>query len=128
MEKYAEDKWAEYRELAIKYGSNAIRFANNKEWIERAHFALAWIYIHDRNYAYAREHIEQLPSVSSNRLQESILAQLEAFENGIDAMDEAVTKNLQNFVRAINKEKFVRNGDFFMAETFACSRIWSVGN
>ena len=81
---------AEYRELAIKYGSNAIRFANNKEWIERAHFALAWIYIHDRNYAYAREHIEQLPSVSSNRLQESILAQLEAFENGIDAMDEAV--------------------------------------
>ena len=91
MEKYAEDKWAEYRELAIKYGSNAIRFANNKEWIERAHFALAWIYIHDRNYAYAREHIEQLPSVSSNRLQESILAQLEAFENGIDAMDEAVT-------------------------------------
>ena len=66
MEKYAEDKWAEYRELAIKYGSNAIRFANNKEWIERAHFALAWIYIHDRNYAYAREHIEQLPSVSSN--------------------------------------------------------------
>ena len=75
LEKYAEDKWAEYRELAIKYGSNAIRFANNKEWIERAHFALAWIYIHDRNYAYAREHIEQLPSVSSNRLQESILAQ-----------------------------------------------------
>ena len=113
MEKYAEDKWAEYRELAIKYGSNAIRFANNKEWIERAHFALAWIYIHDRNYAYAREHIEQLPSVSSNRLQESILAQLEAFENGIDAMDEAVTKNLQNFVRAINKE------NLYAMETFS---------
>ena len=113
LEKYAEDKWAEYRELAIKYGSNAIRFANNKEWIERAHFALAWIYIHDRNYAYAREHIEQLPSVSSNRLQESILAQLEAFENGIDAMDEAVTKNLQNFVRAINKE------NLYAMETFS---------
>lgn len=113
LEKYAEDKWAEYRELAIKYGSNAIRFANNKEWIERAHFALAWIYIHDRNYAYAREHIEQLSSVSSNRLQESILAQLEAFENGIDAMDEAVTKNLQNFVRAINKE------NLYAMETFS---------
>ena len=79
LENNAEDKWAEYRELAIKYGSNAIRFANNKEWIERAHFALAWIYIHDRNYAYAREHIEQLPSVSSNRLQESILAQFGSF-------------------------------------------------
>ena len=57
-----------------------------------------------RNYAYAREHIEQLPSVSSNRLQESILAQLEAFENGIDAMDEAVTKNLQNFVRELTRK------------------------
>ena len=113
LEKYAEDKWAEYRELAIKYGSNAIRFANNKEWIERAHFALAWIYIHDRNYAYARELIELLPSVSSNRLQESILAQLEAFENGIDAMDEAVTKNLHNIVRAINKE------NLYAMETFS---------
>lgn len=94
LENFAQNKWPEHRELAIKYGSNAIRFANNKEWIERAHFALAWIYIHDKNYAYAREHIEQLPSVASNRLQESILAQLADFENGIDAMEEAVTKNL----------------------------------
>lgn len=104
LENYAQEKWPEYRELAIKYGSNAIRFANAKEWVERAHYALAWIYIHDRNYAYAKEHIEQLPSVASNRLQESILAQLEDFENGIDAMDCVLTKNLQNFVRAINKE------------------------
>lgn len=104
LENFAQDKWSEYRGLAIKYGSNAIRFTNAKEWVERAHFALALIYIHDRNYVYAREHIEQLPSVASNRLQESILAQLEDFENGIDAMDETVTKNLQNFVRAINKE------------------------
>lgn len=104
LENFAQDKWSEYKGLAIKYGSNAIRFTNDKEWVERAHFALAWIYIHDRNYVYAREHIEQLPSVASNRLQESILAQLEDFENGIDAMDETVTKNLQNFVRAINKE------------------------
>ena len=104
MENFAQDKWSEYRGLAIKYGSNAVRFTNAKEWVERAHFALAWIYIHDRNYVYAREHIEQLPSVASNRLQESILAQLEDFENGIDAMDETVTKNLQNFARAINKE------------------------
>lgn len=106
-----------YQQLInIDYSKNIISdfsFFSNKEWIERAHFALAWIYIHDRNYAYVREHIEQLPSVSSNRLQESILAQLEAFENGIDAMDEAVTKNLQNFVRAINKE------NLYAMETFS---------
>lgn len=109
---YAEDKWPEYRELAIKYGSNAIRFSRDKEWIERAHFALAWIYIHDRNYAYAREHIEQLPSVASNRLQESILAQLASFENGVDAMQEVLTCNLQNFTRAINKENMYAMEDF----------------
>ena len=50
---FAEDKWSEFRELAIKYGSNAIRFTDDREWNERAHFALAWIYIHDGNYARA---------------------------------------------------------------------------
>lgn len=113
FEHFAEDKWPEYRELAIKYGSNAIRFANDKEWVERAHFALAWIYIHDRNFAYAREHIEQLPSVASNRLQESILAQLAGFENGADAMQEILTHNLQSFARAINKE------NMYAMETFS---------
>jgi len=71
---------------------------------ERAHFALAWIYIHDGNYAYAREHIEQLPTIKSNRLQESILAQITLFENGFEEMSKVLTVNLQNFVRAINKE------------------------
>ena len=101
---FAEDKWSEFRELAIKYGSNAIRFTDDREWNERAHFALAWIYIHDGNYAYAREHIEQLPTIKSNRLQESILAQITLFENGFEEMSKVLTVNLQNFVRAINKE------------------------
>ena len=65
---------------------------------------LAWIYIHDGNYAYARKHIEQLPTIESNRLQESIMAQLALFENGLDAMSEVLTMNLQNFVRDVNKE------------------------
>ena len=112
FQNFAQDKWPEYRELAIKYGSNAIRFANDREWIERAHFALAWIYIHDRNYAYAKEHIEQLPSVASNRVQESILAQLASFENGVEAMHKVLMKNLQNFVRAINKENLYAMQDF----------------
>ena len=101
---FAVERWPEFRELAIKYGSNAIRFADDKEWNERAHFALAWIYIHDGNYAYAKEHIDQLPTIKSNRLQESIMAQLALFENGFDAMDQVLTMNLKNFVRAVNKE------------------------
>ncbi|MBE5959087.1 MAG: helix-turn-helix transcriptional regulator [Lachnospiraceae bacterium] len=103
---FAQDKWPEYRELAIKYGSNAIRFSTEREWVERAHFALSWIYIHDGNYAYAREHIEQLPSVASNRLQESLLSQLAGFEGGIEKLEDAYILNLQHFVRAINKENY----------------------
>lgn len=113
---FAVEKWPEFRELAIKYGSNTIRFAKDKEWTERTHFALAWIYIHDGNYAYAREHIEQLPSIASNRLQESIAAQLAIFENGIGAMDKALTANLQNYVRAINKENFYATQSYAWAD------------
>ena len=103
-DKDVQDKWPEYRDLAIKYGSNAIRFNKDKEWVERAHFALSWIYIHDGKYELAKEHIEQLPSVASNRLQESLFAQLTLFESGIDGMEKEYIINLQYFVRAINKE------------------------
>lgn len=53
-----------------------------------------------------------MPSVASNRLQESILAQLASFENGVDAMQEILTQNLQNFARAINKENMYAMEDF----------------
>lgn len=127
--KFALDKWPEYRELAIKYGSNAIRFSNSREWIERAHFALAWIYIHDRNYAYAREHIDQLPSVASNRLQESILAQLASFESGVGAMKDVLIHNLQNFVRAINKENMYAMQDYCWHDPLeaVAHAEWSLG-
>lgn len=81
-----------------------IRFCGQKEWVERTHFALAWIYIHERDFASAREHIEHLPSVKENRLQESILAQVASFEQGIDGMKLVLRNNLQNMTRVLNKE------------------------
>lgn len=104
FDKFCPDKWPEFRDMAIKYGTHVIRFCTKTEWVERTHYGLAWIYIHERNYTSARDHISTLPSISSNRLQESILAQLATFENGLDGMKEVLRNNLQNFTRALNKE------------------------
>ena len=104
FDKFCPEKWPEFRDMAIKYGTHVIRFCTKQEWTERTHTALAWIYIHERNYTSARDHISTLPSIASNRLQESILAQLATFENGLDGMKEVLRSNLQNFTMALNKE------------------------
>lgn len=99
-----QEQWPRIKNNAIKYGLQIIRFSSDSALIERAHFAMAWIYIHEKDYVSAREHIDTLPSVSSNRLRESILAQLALCEKGIDGEQEILRKNLMNFVCAINKE------------------------
>ena len=97
-------QWPHIKNNAIKYGLQIIRFSSNNKLIERAHFAMAWIYIHEKDYISAREHINTLPSVSSNRLQESILAQLAVFEKGVEEEKKVLRSNLMNFCCAINKE------------------------
>lgn len=101
---FAVAEWPGFRDEAVRAGVWIIRYSENREWVERAHFALAWIYIHEKKYDSAREHIRLLPSIASNRLQESILAELAVIENGIEAHREVFRKNLQNFTRAVNKE------------------------
>lgn len=103
FEKFECD-WDVRKNKAISAGMQVIRFCGQKEWVERTHFALAWIYIHERDFASAREHIEHLPSVKENRLQESILAQVASFEQGIDGMKLVLRNNLQNMTRVLNKE------------------------
>lgn len=102
--KQATEEWPYIKNNAIKYGLQIIRFSSDSALIEKAHFAMAWIYIHERDYASAREHINTLPSVANNRLSESILAQLALFEKGIEESQEVLRKNLMNFSCAINKE------------------------
>jgi transcriptional regulator with XRE-family HTH domain len=96
--------WDKYRKKAIQCAAQVIRFCQKTEWVERAHYAVAWVYIHDRDYVSAKDHVRALPSVKSNRMQESIMAQIADFEGGVDEMKKVVCENLQNFVRAINKE------------------------
>ena len=58
---YGKDVWDGYRNKAIQCGTQVIRFCRKKEWVERTHFALAWIYIHEKDFSSAREHIATLP-------------------------------------------------------------------
>lgn len=104
FEDFGKEYWPEIKSKAIKAGTQVIRFCKQQEWLERTHFALAWIYIHEKDYTSAREHISTLPSVANNRCQESILAQIASFEHGVEEMKRVMTCNLQNYTRVINKE------------------------
>lgn len=64
---------------------------------------MAWIYIHEREWDKAQEHISNLPTVNSNQLQESINSEFELFRQGKKAWSDTVRLNLQNLTRAINK-------------------------
>ncbi len=104
FENFGKEYWPEIKSKAIKAGTQVIRFCKQQEWLERTHFALAWIYIHEKDYTSAKEHISTLPSVANNRCQESILAQIASFEHGVEEMKRVMSGNLQNYTRVINKE------------------------
>lgn len=97
-------RWNLIRESAIKKGILVIRYSSDSELIEKVHYAMAWIYIHEKDFSKAREHIQALPSVGTNRMQESILAQLALFENGFEEHKKVVCENLKRFSGAIGKE------------------------
>ena len=76
---------------AIRKGLNIIRYCNEPVKINKAHHALAWIYIHMKDYDNAREHVNVLPSLKGHCIREDMNLSLVFFENGYDAMkDNAV--------------------------------------
>lgn len=103
-EERAQKEWPSRRNRAVRLGTQVIRTCQETEWIERTHYALAFVYMADKDFESSREHIMCLPSVDSNRLRESILAQLTYAEKGVDEMKNVTEFNLQKFARAMNKE------------------------
>ena len=66
LSRYADEKgffkgqefiWDKYRKKAIQCATQVIRFCQKTEWVERAHYAVAWVYIHDRDYVSAKDHV-----------------------------------------------------------------------
>ena len=57
---------------------------------EKTHFAVAWIYIHMKDFDNARAHIDVLPSISTGRVAEKLSMELTFFESGFDKMKDDI--------------------------------------
>lgn len=103
--------WQKYVKAAVNRGAQVIRYSEEKELVEKCHYALAWIYWHEKDFSKGREHIAALPSIANNMLQETINSYYCAAEGNkkdgwldLDAWRDSVRDNFQNFIRAINKQ------------------------
>lgn len=99
------DAWEKLREDGVKKAVIVMKHAKNRALVDKVHWALAWVYIHEKDYEKAREHIEVLPSVKSNRLQENILSKLALFEGnfekGIENTKAVIDKDFEHYTKAI---------------------------
>ena len=76
----------------IRKGINVIRYCSDAVKINKAHHALAWIYIHMKDYDNAREHVNVLPSLKGHCIREDHNLSLVFFEKGYDAMKDSAVE------------------------------------
>lgn len=75
---------------AIRKGAYLIGHCNDRVLIEKTHFAVAWIYIHMKDFDNARAHINVLPSISTGRVAEKLSMELTFFESGFGNMKDDI--------------------------------------
>lgn len=97
-------RWEKYRAAAFSRGMQVIRYSNEPTLVNEVHTAIAWIYYHEGDFDKGWDHINVLPSVSSNSMQESMNAQFTYIQKGWDAWKEVVTNNIRDYTRVINRE------------------------
>jgi len=76
----------------IRKGLNVIRYSNDTKKINKAHYALAWIYIHRKDFDNAREHVNVLPGLEGHCIKEELNMSLVFFEKGFDAMKDSAVE------------------------------------
>ncbi len=76
----------------IRKGLNVIRYSNNTKKINKAHYALAWIYIHRKDFDNAREHVNVLPGLDGHCIKEEMNMSLVFFEKGFDSMKDSAVE------------------------------------
>lgn len=79
-------------EDGIRKGLNVIRYSNDNKKIHKAHYALAWIYIHRKDFDNAREHVNVLPGLDSHCIKEELNMSLVFFEKGFDSMKDSAVE------------------------------------
>lgn len=76
----------------IKKGTYLISHCNDRTLVEKTHHAIAWIYIHMREFDKAKEHISVLPELTTTRNREVLEMESVFFDKGFDAMKEEIDK------------------------------------
>lgn len=82
------------------------RFCEDKSNVEQSDFAMAWIYIHTKQFDNAKKMIDRLPSLESNNLREGIETKRIRFQYGFDRAREAIAGNIRKLLHATAKEFF----------------------
>ena len=88
-----QDRIAPLYKDAIRKGAYLISHCSDRFLVEKAHFAIAWIYIHMKDFDNAREHINVLPSISTGMIKEKISMELTFFESGFEKMKSDIADN-----------------------------------
>lgn len=120
LEGFLKDDPQRYERLyedGIRKGIQVIRYCNNHQLIDKAHYALAWIYIHMKDYDNAREHINVLPSLASNRVKESINMELTYFEKGFEDMKDVIAENSRILFNVLGKHLYVLSQNYAWFDT-----------
>ena len=78
---------------AVRKGAYLISHCTDKVLIDKTHFGMAWIYIHEKDFDNAREHINVLPSISTNRIKEKLSMEMTFFESGFEKMKDDIDAN-----------------------------------
>ena len=84
-------------EDGIRKGLNVIRYSNDTKKINKAHYALAWIYIHRNDFDNAREHANVLPALEGHCIKEELNMCLD---------NESRDVYVKNMRQALSKSKF----------------------
>lgn len=77
---------------SIKKGTYLISHSTDKALVEKAHYAISWIYIHMKDFDNAREHINVLPGLTSSSNREVLEMEAVWFEKGFEKMKEEIDK------------------------------------
>ena len=108
-------EWQRIVRTAENRAMQVIRYSGDKKLADECHYALAWLCWHTDEWEKGRQHIEALPSISSNMLQETLLPYYIDISTdvGKENWKAQIRDNYQNFIRAINKQ-IVYNAESMM--------------
>jgi transcriptional regulator with XRE-family HTH domain len=98
-------KWKQIVRTAENRAMQVIRYSGSKKLSDECHYALAWLCWHTSDWEKGRQHIEALPSVSNNMLQETLLPYYIdiSTDAGKEKWKAQIRDNYQDFIRVINK-------------------------